>query len=256
MDLRKAPIGVFDSGLGGISVLRELVKLMPNENYIYLGDSKNAPYGDKEVDEVRQLTIASVDCLIDLGVKALVIACNTATSAAVNSIRKQYNKIPVIGIEPALKPAVLSMEHPRVIVMATSVTLAEEKFNQLMMAYKDTADIVKLPCPGLAEYVEQGKISGPEVRQFLTSLLEPHLSPLPDAIVLGCTHYPFVRDEIQSICGSHVTIFDGGMGTALETRRRLAQNNCLAAPDNAPYIKILNTLNNEMINRSENLLKL
>ena len=129
---RENPIAVFDSGVGGISVLRELVKVMPNENFIFFGDSKNAPYGTKSLEEVRSLTCTHAEELFDAGAKGLVVACNTATSAAVRVLREKYPEIPIVGIEPAVKPAVLCKEHPRVLVMATPMTIREEKFRKLM----------------------------------------------------------------------------------------------------------------------------
>ena len=146
-----AAIGVFDSGVGGISVLRELVAQMPNENYIFFGDSKNAPYGTKTLEEVQKLTCADAEYLLSRGVKALVVACNTATSAAIRILREKYADMPVIGIEPALKPAVHAGGHPRVLVMATPMTLREEKFHALMQRFESDAEILRLPCPGLVE---------------------------------------------------------------------------------------------------------
>ena len=157
---QECPIGVFDSGVGGISVLRELVAQMPNENYIFFGDSKNAPYGTKTLEEVQKLTCADAEYLLSRGVKALVVACNTATSAAIRILREKYADMPVIGIEPALKPAVHAGGHPRVLVMATPMTLREEKFHALMQRFESDAEILRLPCPGLVEYVEQGVLEG------------------------------------------------------------------------------------------------
>lgn len=221
MDTKKQPIGVFDSGVGGISVLRELVKLMPEENYIYFGDSKNAPYGTKTLEEVRRLSIADAEALLEQNVKALVVACNTATSAAIQILREKYKEMPVIGIEPALKPAVSFKPSPRVLVMATPMTLREEKFHQLLVRYEDQADIVRLPSPGLVELVERGELSGAELEQFLNELFAPYRRERIDCVVLGCTHFPLVRETIQKVLGNEVAVFDGGAGTARETKRRL-----------------------------------
>lgn len=221
MDIKKQPIGVFDSGVGGISVLRELVKLMPEENYIYFGDSKNAPYGIKTLEEVRKLSIADAEFLIEQNAKALVVACNTATSAAIQILREKYPKMPVVGIEPALKPAVCFKPEPRVLVMATPMTLREEKFHQLLLRYEDQADIVRLPSPGLVELVERGELSGAELEQFLTELFAQYRKERIDCVVLGCTHFPLARETIQKVLGNDVAVFDGGAGTARETKRRL-----------------------------------
>lgn len=219
---RERPIGVFDSGVGGISVLKELYKIMPEENYIYFGDSRNAPYGTKPLEEIRKLTIANVEQLLDQGAKGIVVACNTATAAAVRILRGMYPSLPLVGIEPALKPAALQPGHPVVLVMATPMTIQGNKYRKLVSRYEDEADIIGLPCPGLMEYVESGKTSGDELQAFLEQLLSPYLGKI-DSIVLGCTHYPFVRKAIEQLAGEHVRIFDGGNGTAREMCRRLAE---------------------------------
>ena len=224
MDEMQRPIGVFDSGVGGISVLRELVALMPNENFIFYGDSKNAPYGTKTLEEVRKLTLADAEYLMTQNVKALVVACNTATSAAIHILREKYQKeIPVIGIEPALKPAVSVKENPRVLVMATPMTLREKKFHNLMQKFQDQAEIISLPCPGLVEFVERGELSGEALERFLKNRFAPYQEKKVDAVVLGCTHYPLVRKTIQKVLGSGVAVFDGGAGTARETLHKLKE---------------------------------
>lgn len=219
------PIGVFDSGVGGVSVLRELAALMPNENYMYFGDSENAPYGTKTPEQVVELACHDAKYLYDKGIKALVVACNTATSAAIQKLRERYTDIPVIGIEPALKPAVLSAVHPTVLVMATPMTLREEKFKGLMQRFEAKADIVPLPCPGLMEFVERGEMESEALEVYLQNLFAPYEKV--DAVVLGCTHYPFLRGTIQKVLGESAILFDGGAGTARETRRRLEEKNLL-----------------------------
>ncbi len=213
-------IAVFDSGIGGISVLRELVKVMPNEDFLYFGDSLHAPYGTRSLDEVRSLTLNHAKELFDAGAKGLVIACNTATSAAVRTLRDLYPEIPIVGIEPALKPAVEWMEHPKVLVMATPMTIREEKFQNLMHRYEERADIIPLPCPGLMDFVERGDLEGNDLRKYLNELLFEFRQNPVDAAVLGCTHYPFAGKLIQECLGS-AKIFDGGEGTAREMKRRL-----------------------------------
>lgn len=217
---REQPVGVFDSGVGGISVLRELYQIMPEEDYIYFGDSVNAPYGTRPLEEIRKLTITNVEFLLRQGTKGIVVACNTATAAAVRILRSQYPDIPLVGIEPAIKPAALQPGHPRVLVMATPMTIQGDKYKTLMTKYEDKADIIGLPCPGLMEFVETGNTEGEDLKRFLEDLLSPYLREI-DSIVLGCTHYPFVRNLIQEIAGERVRIFDGGNGTAREMQRRL-----------------------------------
>lgn len=247
MERKKLPIGVFDSGVGGISVLRELTALMPYENFIFFGDSKNAPYGTKTLAEVRKLTCADAAYLMEQEVKALVVACNTATSAAIHILRAAYQEIPVIGIEPALKPAVHAANHPRVLVMATPMTLREEKFQHLMMQYQREAEIISLPCPGLVEFVERGELDSPELERFLTKLFADYLRYPVDCVVLGCTHYPLVRDMIQKVLGENVQIFDGGEGTAKETKRRLEEMGLLNVSDAEGSVSLQNSLENPQV---------
>ena len=218
---REMSVAVFDSGLGGITVLKELVKLLPNENFIYYGDTSNAPYGTKSAEQVRELTFSAYEKLKEEGIKAFVIACNTATSVSAFHLREKYPNDIIIGVEPALKPAVLSKEHPTVAVLATPLTLKEEKFATLMGRFSDNARIIPFACPGIVEFVERGEVSGEVLETFLDELLSPLKNEKLDAIVLGCTHYPFVKNSISKILGENVMIFDGSVGTANETRRRL-----------------------------------
>ena len=215
-------IGVFDSGVGGISVLRHLRKLLPNERFLYYGDSANAPYGHRTTAQVEALTLAAAEKMMDFGLKALVVACNTATAAAIVTLRKTYPELIVIGIEPALKPAVDQFPTGHIGVMATEVTLREEKFDALMRRCGETATITKIPAPGLVELVEAGKADSAEAEVLLSALLSPYAGKL-DALVLGCTHYPFAVGAIRKILGPRVVLVDGGEGTARETQRRLAQ---------------------------------
>lgn len=242
---RGCPIGVFDSGVGGISVLQELIKVMPNENYIYLGDSKHAPYGTKPLEEVRRLSFCNAEALLAQGAKGLVVACNTATSAAVRLMRGKYPQLPIVGIEPALKPAALEKEHPRVLVMATPMTVQQDKFKQLMARYADKAEIYPLPCPGLMEFVEAGDLDSEQLHDFLQQLLAPYLEKHLDSVVLGCTHYPFARKMIRRIVGDSVTIFDGGEGTAREMRRRLAAADLLNPATEPGWVRFENSVSTE-----------
>lgn len=239
------PIAVFDSGMGGISVLRELVAIMPNENYIYFGDSKNAPYGTKSKEEVRALTLQHAQDLFERGAKGLVVACNTATSAAVAKLREMYPEIPVVGIEPAVKPAVKCKENPRVLVMATPMTIREEKFKKLMARYEEQATILPLPCPGLMDFVERGDLEGEDLQKYLTELLYEYQEEKVDAAVLGCTHYPFVKKMIQKTLGNEVLVFDGGAGTAREMKRRLEEAGLLNSSQSQGNVEFCNSLNDE-----------
>lgn len=242
---KNRPIAVFDSGMGGISVLRELVAIMPNENYIYYGDSANAPYGTKTLEEVRSLTCEHAEALFAEGAKALVVACNTATSAAVRVLREKYPDIPIVGIEPAVKPASQCGEHPRVLVMATPMTIREEKFKNLMRKYENQAEILPLPCPGLMDFVERGDLDGEDLQKYLVELLFEYRHEKVDAVVLGCTHYPFVKPMIQKTLGDDVLVFDGGAGTAREMQRRLSEAGLIADRTERGSVEFRNSLPSE-----------
>ena len=212
-------IAVFDSGVGGISVLKHLVRLMPEERYLYFGDSANAPYGTKTKEEVKVLTFAAAKKLMERGIKALVVACNTATSAAINDLRAAYPDLIIIGIEPALKLAADKFPGGHLGVMATPMTLREEKFAKLMERFSDASTIYKIPAPGLVELIERGQADSSETDQLLKTLFAP-IETL-DALVLGCTHYPFAANSLRRVLGEKVALLDGGDGTARETKRRL-----------------------------------
>ena len=212
-------IAVFDSGVGGISVLKHLVRVLPNERYLYFGDSANAPYGTKTKEEVKALTFTAAEKLMDRGIKALVVACNTATSAAINELRAAYPDLIVIGIEPALKLAADKFPGGKLGVMATPMTLREEKFARLMERFSDGSTIYKIPAPGLVELIESGKADSPETDELLKKLFAP-IENL-DALVLGCTHYPFAANALRRVLGENTALLDGGDGTARETKRRL-----------------------------------
>lgn len=256
MDNKNRPIGFFDSGVGGLSVLKEAIEIMPNEDYIYFGDSKNAPYGMKSVDEIRSLTFKAVEFLLSRGVKGMAIACNTATSAAVADLRKIYPELPLVGIEPAVKPAVELDNDGDILIMATAMTLKEEKFKRLMDKYKDRASIIPVPCPGLMEFIEAGKFQGKEVEEYLLEKINTYREGKISTIVLGCTHYPFIKDTLVSIVGENVKIIDGGLGTAKELRRRLNEKDLLSNSNDQGKIEIINSSDkDEVIDLSYRLLR-
>ena len=250
------PIGFFDSGVGGLSVLRASKKLMPNENYIYFGDSKNAPYGVKEVTEVKSLTYSAVEFLIREGSKAIVIACNTATSAAVADLRITYPNIPIVGIEPAVKPAVKLNTNKAIIIMATPMTIKEKKFRNLISKYKNDADIRPMPCARLAEFIERGNIDSYEIKEYLSDKYKDYDKEQIGAIVLGCTHYPFIKNVIMDIIGEDMPIIDGSMGTCMELRRRLVEADLISTSNSEGEIKIYNSMESaEAIEICNRLLK-
>lgn len=221
-------IAVFDSGVGGVSVLRELRALCPGERFYYFGDSANAPYGLKTTDQVRELTLAAgKKLLIDQDCKALVVACNTATAAAITELRAAWPDRIIVGIEPALKLACDRHPGGAIGIMATEVTLREKKLAALMERVKRDCTVIRLPSPGVVELVEAGRAETEEAVELMRAELGPYVGRL-DALVLGCTHYPFMRGAIRAVLGDGVELLDGGEGTARETRRRLAQAGLLS----------------------------
>lgn len=224
---KQSPIAVVDSGMGGITVLRKLYRIMPNENYIYFGDSKNSPYGTKTKEEIRSLTVDAVEALMERGAKSVVIACNTATSAAAACLREKYPDYPFVGLEPAIKPAALSAKWPKVLVIATPLTLREEKFNKLMARFEGEAEFIKLPAPELVGFIESCNLDSPEEIAYLEKILGPYSDNRVDAVVLGCTHFPYARRQIQRILGDEVLVFDGSLGAAKQCRRLLEERNLL-----------------------------
>ena len=213
---RERPIGVFDSGVGGISTLRCMIRELPGENFLYYGDMKNAPYGTKTPEEVLRCVRQVVAELMEEEIKALVIACNTATGAAAAALRAEL-RIPVIAMEPALKPAQEARGNGKVLVLATPLTLRQEKFERLMALYGEGA--VRVPCPGLMELVEADDENGQ--RAYLEKLFAGFDPDAVDAVVLGCTHYVFLKDMIRGMLPERIVITDGNAGTARQLRRVL-----------------------------------
>ena len=216
-------IAVFDSGVGGVSVLRALRALCPGERFYYFGDSANAPYGRKTTEEVRRLTLAAGRrLLIDRGCKALVVACNTATAAAITDLRAEYPDRIIVGIEPALKLACDRHPGGTIGIMATDVTLRERKLAALMERVKRDCRVLRVHAPGAVELVEAGKADTDEAVALMERLLGEYIGEL-DALVLGCTHYPFLKKAMGKVLGDGVELLDGGEGTARETKRRLLE---------------------------------
>ena len=224
-------IAVFDSGVGGISVLKALTAQMPGERYLYFGDSANAPYGQKTTQQVRELTLAAAETLMTRGVKALVIACNTATAAAITALRERYPETIVVGIEPALKVAADHFPGKRVGVMATPVTLREEKFARQLARFENV-EVTSIPMTGLVELIEAGE----DTQDLLRQQLAPYVGKL-DAVVLGCTHYPFAAKEIQAVLGPDTVLLDGSIGTAAQTRRLLEKAGLLSEEEGSIIIE-------------------
>lgn len=252
MNRKQDYIAVIDSGLGGLSVLRHLRRAMPGERFLYYGDSANAPYGTRSREEVEALTLDIAEQLMQRGLKALVVACNTATSAAIGALREKYPDLIVVGIEPALKLAVDQFPGGGIGVMATPVTLREEKFCRLMARYASSCQVYRIPAPQLVPLIEDGRVDTPEMQAALHELLGPYIGKI-NALVLGCTHYPFASHAMERILGPDVAVLDGGRGTARETKRRLTAADLL---ENGPGDLILeNSLGTEeILARSRKLL--
>lgn len=252
---KNQPIGIFDSGLGGISVLKEASKHLPNEHFIYYGDSANAPYGTKNKEEIIQRCIAICDFFIEKNVKAIVIACNTATSVAATILREKYS-IPIIGMEPALKPVAHGKKGHNIVVMATPLTLKEEKFNKLMSNYSESNNIIKMPCPELVKIVENDELDNSlkVMNQLYTYYKDINLKTI-DSIVLGCTHFVFYRNYFMSDHFKRITIMDGNLGTCNHLRRILMEKDLLHEGEGS--VEIFNssndpkylTLSNKLLNR-------
>lgn len=216
-DRTHAPVGVFDSGVGGLSVLRSIREHLPAESLIYVADSRHIPYGDKSAAFIRGRTLAIATHLERLGCKAIVLACNTATAAAAAELRATSG-LPVVAIEPAVKPAVAATRSGVVGVLATAGTLESARFNGLLARYAGTVKVVTQPCPGLVERIEAGDLQGPATVDLLRRYTRPLLAAGADTLVLGCTHYPFLRPLLTELCGPDVALIDTGAAVA----RRLA----------------------------------
>ena len=214
------PIGVFDSGVGGLSVLREVRRELPAEDLIYVADSRYAPYGDRPEEYVRGRAVAVMEFLRSQGAKAVVVACNTATGIAVDALRARYD-VPIVAIEPAVKPAAARTRSRVVGVLATTQTLAGEKFARLVSTHAGDVEVLTQACPGLVEQVERADLTSASTRTLVEQYLRPLLDRGADTIVLGCTHYPFVGDLIRAVAGPEIAVIDSAAPVARELRRRL-----------------------------------
>ncbi len=222
------PIGIFDSGVGGTSIWKEIQKLLPHEDTIYLADSKNAPYGEKSAAQILQLSIKNTEFLLDKGCKIIVVACNTATTNAIDQLREKY-QVPIIGIEPAIKPAALQSRSKTVGILATKGTLSSRLFHSTSENHAKGIKIVEREGIGLVPLIEQGKIASDEIRNLLQTYLKPMLDEGIDYLVLGCTHYPYLIPVIKGLLPENVQIIDSGEAVARQTRAVL-ENNGLSNP--------------------------
>ena len=247
------PIVFFDSGLGGISVLADALAFMPHEHYVYFGDSANAPYGTKNDAVVLRLTLESVEKLDGIGIKALVVACNTATGIAANALRKKY-PFPVIGMEPALKAAFHLRQRGLILVMATPLTLLSAKYKALYAQYGENA--VNLPCPGLMDFVEREELDSPALDAYLQTLFSQFRDQEIDSVVLGCTHYLFIQSAIAKNLPLSTRIINGNRGTVNQLRRRLAQMDLLADNQVSGGVQLLSSGGAGKVSQMERMLRL
>ena len=214
-------IGLFDSGIGGTSIWSAIHDLLPNEDTIYLADSKNAPYGQKSKEEIIQLSIKNTEFLLEKNCKIIVVACNTATTNAIKVLREKYD-IPFIGIEPAIKPAAMHSKKHIIGILATKGTLNSELFHQTAEKFQDTKIIEQIG-HGLVQLIENGEIDSPEMNQLLHSYLQPMIEANVDFLVLGCSHYPYLIPQIKKILPKHVKIIDSGEAVARQTKNVLRE---------------------------------
>ncbi len=233
---KNSPIGVFDSGVGGSSIWQEIHKLLPLENVIYLADSKNAPYGNKFPEEITALSIKNVEKLLELGCKIIVVACNTATTNAISTLRENYD-IPIIGIEPAIKPAALQTTSKSIGILATKGTLSSALFSKTTREFTKDIHVVEIIGEGLVPLIEAGKLDSPE----MISLLKKHTKPMIDAnvdyVVLGCSHYPYIIPQLKKILPENVKIIDSGEAVARQTKTVLQSLNLLREENAKPNLQ-------------------
>ena len=233
------PIGVFDSGLGGLSVLKEVRYRLPEENLIYIADSAHCPYGEKTLEYIQERSVRVTEALIGMGAKLVIIACNTATGAAVDMLRERYD-LPIVALEPAVKPAAASSMSGRIAVLATPATLKTERFNRLVDNHGAGVEVIKIPCPGFVELVEAGELTGERALSEVREVLEPLTDAHVDRIVLGCTHYPFLRDAVAEVVGEGVEILDSGAAVARQVERVLMDSSSRAL-EGRGSLKLLTT---------------
>jgi len=229
----KHPIGIFDSGVGGLSIWHEIITILPNENTIYLADSKNAPYGQKPKEKIIEFSIKNTELLLDMGSKLIVVACNTATTNAIKYLRDNYS-VPFIGIEPAIKPAALNTKTNHIGVLATQGTLSSELFNSTSQKFSEGISIIEQIGEGLVPLIEDGKSNSIEMEKLLRKYLRPMLDKNIDFLVLGCSHYPFLIPHIKKIIGNNITIIDSGQAVAKQTKIILEKNSLLQTNNSIP----------------------
>ena len=245
------PIGIFDSGVGGTSIWKEINSLLPNENTIYLADSTNAPYGYKSVDEIISLSIKNTELLIEMGAKIIVVACNTATTNAISVLRDKF-QIPIIGIEPAIKPAALNSRTGNIGVLATKGTLSSALFSDAAKEYTNHINVIEVIGEGLVPLIEEGNVNSTKSFNLLVKFLQPMIDSNIDQLVLGCSHYPYLIPQIEKILPNNIIIIDSGEAVARQTKSILQKFDLL---NNETIIPTLKFYTNTTTNTLEFLLK-
>lgn len=235
--MSKNPIGVMDSGVGGISVLKHIHTLLPHEHLVYFADSAHAPYGNKSPEEIKERCFAVADFLIAQQAKALVVACNTATAAAIADMRAAYD-LPIVGMEPAVKPAAAATKNGVIGVLATVGTLKSAQFAALLESYGRNVKVITQGCIGLVECIERGELDTAETKALIKQYASPLIAEGADTIVLGCTHYPFVRPLIEEVAGPEVAIIDTGAAVAKQVQHKLIEINCINDANDEANLKI------------------
>jgi len=235
---KEQAIGLFDSGIGGLTVLDCVQEILPAENLIYVADSAHAPYGDKTVDYICERSQHICDLLIDREVKAIVMACNTATAAAASFLREQY-KLPIIAMEPGVKPALALSSSGVIGVLATVETAHSKQLDDLVKRYAGEQQVLIQACPGLVELIEAGESNSQKTRELLKHYLQPLLDAGVDTLVLGCSHYPLIHSQIQALVGEKIQLVETGAPVARELQRRLEQYNLLNNATNSGKIQVL-----------------
>lgn len=253
--IKENPIGFFDSGVGGTSIWKEVVQLLPYENTIYLADSKNGPYGEKSPEKILEFSIKNTEFLLNKNTKIIIVACNTATTNAISILRERYD-IPFIGIEPAIKPAELVTKTKKIGLLATKGTLDSELFEKTFSTIDRSIKVIEQVGEGLVHLIEDGKTNSKEMHQLLCKYLNPMMKENIDALVLGCSHYPYLMPQIKKILGNSVQIIDSGSAVAKQTKRVLNSHKILQNSVKKKIIhqfysnKNIQTLTN-LLNRTE-----
>lgn len=240
------PIGIFDSGIGGTSIFKEIHALLPHENCIYLADSKNAPYGNKSKTKILELSIKNTELLLNKNCKLIVVACNTATTNAIQQLRSTYD-VPFIGIEPAIKPAALNTQTRAVGILATKGTLSSELFHKTADLYSNGIKVIEQVGEGIVPLIEAGETDSDAMKALLETYISPMLQADIDYLVLGCTHYPYLIPQLLTLLPKHVKIIDSGLAVAKQTKAILEQNNLLNLSTNSPNIHFFSNGNIDVL---------